>query len=223
MDFDLSPDRLRMIAVGMITLILSIAVHEFGHAIVADKLGDPTPRTQGRVTLNPLAHIDPLGTILFPLIGFFSGVGFGWGRPVQVTLHLMTRRIGMRTANMIVAAAGPTMNLLFGVFISLIVMVLVRLNVSMNPELLGSLAQAVLLNFLLMFFNLIPSAPLDGGAVVGGLLPEHLARPYLAFTQRYGIFILLAFIIPRSPLQKLYLWPAAHLYQFWMGLLLGQG
>src|SRR3954452_6578400 len=87
--------------VYLVALVLSICVHEFGHAFVADKLGDRLPRSQGRVTLNPLAHIDPIGTLLFPLIGFFTGSGriIGWGKPVQVSLSAtsMTRRFSIRT------------------------------------------------------------------------------------------------------------------------------
>src|SRR5690606_2884805 len=117
---DFSPEQIRWIIQALIILVLSICVHEFGHAIVADKLGDPLPRSQGRTTLNPLSHADPIGTIAFPLIGllFAGGAYFGWGRPVLVSPHNFTRKLRMRTAHMLVAAAGPAMNILFGVFIS---------------------------------------------------------------------------------------------------------
>lgn len=118
---DLSPEQIRWIIQALIILILSICVHEFGHAIVADKLGDPLPRSQGRTTLNPAAHADPIGTLLFPLIALVAtkgaSLGFGWGKPVQVSPRHFTRKVSMRTGHMLVAAAGPCMNLLFGVFI----------------------------------------------------------------------------------------------------------
>ena len=121
---DLSGDQIQTIVQTLIILILSICVHEFGHAIVADKLGDPLPRSQGRTTLNPMAHADPLGTLLFPLIALVAtaghSLGFGWGRPVEVSPRHFTRRMSMRTGHMLVAAAGPMMNILFGVLISLI-------------------------------------------------------------------------------------------------------
>src|ERR1700756_5107009 len=104
----------RTAVVYMVALILSICVHEFGHAIVADKLGDPLPRSQGRVTLNPIAHIDPIGTLLLPAVAFFAGgaIGariLGWGKPVQISLspRHITRRISIRTAHALVAIAGP--------------------------------------------------------------------------------------------------------------------
>src|SRR6185295_4787884 len=100
---------LRDAVMYMVALVLSICVHEFGHAFVADQLGDPLPRSQGRVTLNPLAHIDPIGTLAFPLLGFFSSAAIGarilgWGKPVQVSLSArsMTRRFTIRTSHMLI-------------------------------------------------------------------------------------------------------------------------
>ena len=105
---NLSPEDIRWIIQALIILILSICVHEFGHAIVADKLGDPLPRSQGRVTLNPLAHADPIGTLLFPLMALVltKSLGFGWGRPVEVSPRHFTRKLSMRTGHMLVAADG---------------------------------------------------------------------------------------------------------------------
>src|SRR5262249_48287029 len=106
----------QLIVVTMVTLILSIAVHEFGHAFVADRLGDNLPRSQGRVTLNPLAHADPIGTLALPILMLITtgSIGFGWGRPVQVQPHHFTRRLSMRVGHLLVAAAGPFMNILLG-------------------------------------------------------------------------------------------------------------
>ena len=219
MDFD--P---RMLIEGMIILILSITVHEFGHAFVADRLGDRLPRSEGRVTLNPIAHMDPIGTLLFPLLsmmGALGGIGFGWGRPVMVNPSSFTRRMSMRTGHLIVAAAGPTMNILFGLFISLILFALDRTG-TLQPTTQGiyeALSRAILMNFILAFFNLIPAPPLDGGTVLAGILPESMMPAYNRFA-KYGILVLAAFILIR-PLKMLFIWPAMELYRLVCGTVLG--
>src|SRR5262245_51629507 len=99
---DLTPDKIRDALIGVLVLIVSVALHEFGHAFAADKLGDDTPRRQGRLTLNPMAHADPIGTIALPLIGSLLGHGaFGWGKPVQVQPRQFTRKLAMATGNLI--------------------------------------------------------------------------------------------------------------------------
>jgi Zn-dependent protease len=213
---DLGPEQIRWIIQGMIILILSIAVHEFGHAFVADKLGDPTPRSQGRVTLNPAAHADPIGTLLFPMLGLLltggQSFGFGWGRPVLVSPVRFTRKLRMRTSHMLVAAAGPAMNIVLGVVVGVLHVALVRGGVldagdSMNT----ALAYAVSLNFILAFFNLIPAPPLDGGAVLEGLLPDSALDTWRRIAV-YGPFILMAVIfIPQ--LSDLFLGPALWLHR----------
>ena len=195
-----SPDTIRLILQALIILLLSIAVHEFGHAIVAHKLGDRLPASQGRVTLNPLAHADPLGTFLFPILSlvFTAGtsLGFGWGRPVEVNPVRFSRRFTMRVGHMLVALAGPMMNLLFGTVIAVIHIVLLSTG-TIEPKpgigLHTAMLQAVTLNFVLLFFNLIPAPPLDGGAVIKGILPARALRSYEKF-EPYGPFVLLAVI-----------------------------
>jgi Zn-dependent protease len=200
--FDLGPEQIRWILQALIILVLSICVHEFGHAIVADKLGDSLPRSQGRVTLNPLAHADPIGTIGLPLIALVAGVGpLGWGRPVQVMPHRMTRRLTMRRAHMLVAAAGPLMNLLFGTVIMVAHLILLKtgaIDLSSDGGLPSTphevLIYAAGLNFVLMFFNLVPAPPLDGGSVLLGLVPGHVARRLEPF-QVYGPFVVMAVVL----------------------------
>jgi Zn-dependent protease len=225
---DLSPEVMQGIITKMIILILSIAVHEFGHAIVADWLGDRLPRQQGRVTLNPIAHADPIGTLALPVFGLLltggASIGFGWGKPVMVNPVSFDRRFRMRTAHMLVAAAGPAMNILFAIVISLVLWVLMKTSVLTGSSdgqirLMVAIHSAILMNFVLAFFNLIPSPPLDGGTVIQGLLPDRLLPAYREFAQ-YGIFILAALImIPR--LSNVFFWPAAKLYTLWAHGVLG--
>lgn len=209
MDFDFTPEQMRWIVQAMAVLLLSICVHEFGHAYLADRLGDPLPRQQGRVTLNPLAHADPIGTVVFPLVGLmYAGVpGFGWGRPVQVQPWRFNRKYEMRKGHMFVAFAGPLMNLLFGSFIAILFAVLlVTETIEPGGPAWRLLNYAVILNFILFFFNLIPAPPLDGGAVTEGLLP----RKYLPAFERYAVygpFVLMAVILIPG-LSTIFTWPA---------------
>lgn len=207
---DFSPEHMRWVVQAMAVLLLSICVHEFGHAYIADKLGDDTPRRQGRVTMNPLAHADPIGTLLFPLVGLlYAGApGFGWGRPVEVRPQSFSRRFHMRTGHMFVAFAGPLMNLLFATFLAVLHVTLLKLEVISPDDLQANrvLFYAVGLNFILMFFNLIPAPPLDGGAVAEGLMPSRWLPAWRAFSV-YGPFVLMAVIlIPQ--LSRIFVWPA---------------
>src|SRR3954454_1885054 len=121
---NLSPEQIRWILFRVMILIASVAFHEFGHAIMADRLGDDTPRRQGRVTLNPLAHADPIGTLLLPIVGSVYAAaggglgGFGWGRPVQWNPTRILRKWSMATARILVAIAGPAMNIVLALLVS---------------------------------------------------------------------------------------------------------
>lgn len=217
---DFSNVEIRHIIEGLVILVLSIAVHEFGHAIVAHKLGDPTPQSQGRVTLNPVAHADPIGTLLFPVLAlvFTGGIGFGWGRPVQVQPRFFSRRFTMRTGHMFVAAAGPMMNILFAFVISIGHVIALKTGVlGVESPLNQTLLYAVMLNFVLAFFNLIPAPPLDGGAVLEGLLPARWVPGFQKFAV-YGPFVLMAVIFIPT-LQKLFLTPATWLFRGWAAII----
>ena len=171
-------------AIGFGVLLISLTIHEAAHAWTADKLGDATARMLGRVSLNPLVHIDWIGTVLLPLIATFSGLPLiGWAKPVPVRTSNLRHP---RRDFMIVAAAGPISNLLQAVVWA----VLMRaIAVSPDQAAFGFLQEAVIINLLLAFFNLIPVPPLDGGNVVLGLMPPRMAMAYDGL-RNYGFLIL---------------------------------
>ena len=185
------------ILIAFIVLLFSLTVHETAHAWTADRLGDPTARRLGRVSLNPIVHIDPIGTIVFPLIALASHVPLiGWAKPVPVT----SSRLGHpRRDFVLVAAAGPGSNLImaFGAAIVLAVLpvspvVLGEPNVSV--PIASLLNSAIQLNLLLAVFNMIPIPPLDGGNVLAGLLPLQLARQFDRI-RPYGVLLIYALIL----------------------------
>jgi Zn-dependent protease len=195
--------------VQFIVLLLSLSVHESAHAWTADRLGDPTARFLGRVSLNPIVHADLMGTIIFPLIGIFAlgGAMFGWAKPVPVNVSKL--RHGTRD-HMIVAAAGPISNLMLATILFIFLM-LVKSLLSNGAETIYRIAaneisgdsllipvtlvayHGMMLNLLLAVFNLIPVAPLDGAAVLYGLLPPAMAN-VLAQVQNYGFMVLIALL-----------------------------
>ncbi len=164
-------------------LILSLTIHEFAHAFVADRLGDPTPRMQGRVTLNPLAHLDPLGTVAMLL------VRFGWGKPVQFNPFNLKNPV---RDSALIALAGPASNICIAVLISVILKV-----TGQSLSLFAVVASEVLIvNVVLAIFNLVPVYPLDGSKILLAFLPRDLAYEYESFMNRYGMFVLIALIFP---------------------------
>ena len=213
---DLTPENIRWILINVFVLLISVALHEFGHALMAHKLGDDTPSRQGRVTLNPLAHADPIGTLLLPVIGGIYGAGgFGWGKPVQWQPNRITRKISMSTAKILVAIAGPSMNLLLATAIAVVHAILLSQHVVLRTgEVSRILSFAVLANFILFFFNLLPVPPLDGGHVAQSFVPYRHRDRFEQFA-RYSPFIVLGFmLIPQ--MQVVFSWPArflaVHLY-----------
>jgi Zn-dependent protease len=219
---ELTPEKIRWILIYVFVLLISVALHEFGHAIMAHKLGDDTPSRQGRVTLNPLAHADPIGTLLLPLVGAIYGAatghggGFGWGKPVQWQPHRIGRRVSMSTAKILVAIAGPAMNVILAVTIACIHALLISQHVlTLESEVSQILVFAVLTNFVLFFFNLLPVPPLDGGHVAQSFMPYRHRDKFDQFA-RYSPFIVLGFmLIPQ--MQVVFSWPATflatHLYR----------
>ncbi|MBC8009039.1 MAG: site-2 protease family protein [Burkholderiales bacterium] len=157
MDLDLATVREAIII--LILVVGSLSLHEWGHAFVADKLGDPTPRSQGRVTLDPLAHIDWVGTVILP---FLAGLGFfgnfaaiGWAKPVEINPSYLRR--GYRD-QMLITIAGPAVNLV----LALLAAFALALVQSRSPQLVELFAKALMVNVSLFVFNMLPIAPLDG-------------------------------------------------------------
>lgn len=184
----------------VIAILIAVAVHEWAHAYAAHKLGDPTAKYDGRLTLNPLAHLDPMGTVLFILIGF------GWGKPVPVDPRYFKHptRDGA-----IVAFAGPLSNIIlaFGAFgiglalglgeamLPMFSAFMIESDQSILQQFAGELiSDIIMINLVLMAFNLLPVAPLDGSKIIRLFLPYNLEMKYLELMQ-YGPWILLGLII----------------------------
>lgn len=163
-------------------LVLAISIHEYAHAAAADRLGDPTPRADGRLTLNPLAHLDPLGTVSLLLLGF------GWGRPVGFDPYNLR---SPRRDSALIALAGPASNLLFALVLSLL-----SRFISGN-FLFDAIAYSLItMNVTLAIFNLVPVFPLDGEKILGGILPPALYEEYAQIMRQYGTLILILLLLP---------------------------
>jgi Zn-dependent protease len=163
-------------------LVLAISIHEYAHAKAADTLGDPLPRSQGRLTLNPRSHLDPLGTLALLFLGF------GWGRPVMFDPYNLRNP---RRDSALIAIAGPISNILFALVLSVIMRFLPDL--SLWESVVGIL---IMMNVTLAIFNLVPVFPLDGEKILGGLLPPDLYQEYAVIMRQYGTIILILMLLP---------------------------
>ena len=169
-------------------IIASLVVHELAHAVVATRLGDPTPREDGRLTLNPLAHLDPLGTLMFGVTYFLSSVIFGWAKPVHVQPAYFRRP---QQDMALVALAGPATN-----FVAAIVCaaVLVHAGLDLGDDVRLLLARVYEVNLVLTLFNLIPVPPLDGSRLVGAFMDEATYARWSAL-DAYGMFVIFGVIV----------------------------
>jgi len=194
-------------------LLFAMVLHEYAHGWVAYRCGDPTAKLQGRLTMNPLAHIDPFGTVILPLLCLVMPGGFilGWAKPVPIDPRRMRQP---RRDMALVAAAGPVMNLALAIGSALLFALLLSIDSAIGSSLSKSedtpppdtwhtmfllpiavmAVYSVLINVLLMLFNLLPIPPLDGGRILTSLLP-HTAAMTLMRVERYGMFILVALIV----------------------------
>ena len=178
-------------------LLFALTIHEFAHGYVAYFFGDPTAKALGRLTLNPLKHLDPIGTIAF----FF--ILFGWAKPVPVNPNYFKNP---RQDMLWVALAGPATNLAMAVISAILAkfIILTASNVPLNSAAIAilypmakMLVASVWINLVLCIFNFLPIPPLDGSRILTGLLPEHLARPY-ASLERYGFIILILLMLTNT-------------------------
>jgi len=189
----------------VIPLILSLSVHEWAHAYSAFRLGDDTAHRLGRMTLNPISHIDPIGTLLFPMLG----VPFGWAKPVPVNPARFSRKMPMRTGMMITAAAGPLSNVVLAVLCVVILGLLMRFSVQ-HEALHRLLRYGFVMNVALALFNMLPIPPLDGSRVADGVMPNTMRPAWERFAQ-YGPLALLAVIVLDHQLGGgLLAWPLGH-------------
>ncbi len=178
-------------------LFFSIVLHEFAHGFVAYRLGDETAYLSGRLTLNPLAHVDLVGTIGIPLLCYFTGMPlFGWAKPVPVNaLRLPSPRKDMGK----VALAGPVANLLLAIVFVLVLKVVLLAHASFSAQALDGtfrfLQYGIIVNIILAVFNLLPITPLDGGRIVTALLPIKAALVYDRFFSRFGMWVVFFLII----------------------------
>jgi Zn-dependent protease len=195
-------DIMRLVYV-LIPMILALSVHEYFHAWTAMKLGDDTAARRGRLTLNPLAHIDPIGTLLIPIVGLTSGAPFfGWAKPVPITPLNFTRRMRMKTGIMLTSAAGPLSNLLFALVMTIVLGIIVHTigkeelfamlhaNKGITVALIRLIGWTALINVGLFIFNLLPIPPLDGSGVLAGFLPDR----YLETFEKLGRYSFILFI-----------------------------
>jgi Zn-dependent protease len=174
---------------GLAALIVAIDIHEFSHAWAAEHLGDPTPRLQGRLTLNPLAHLDPIGTILLIL------VRFGWGKPVQFDPFNLRNP---RRDSALISIAGPVSNILMAAVCAILIQLLIHIPApgSLFIMIAGALLQQIIvMNIVLGIFNLVPIHPLDGFKIVEGILPEQQAHEWHEL-ERFGIIFLIFLLFP---------------------------
>ncbi len=190
----ITPETIKTVVIYVVCLVLSVAVHEFGHAWAANRLGDGTPEAEGRLTLNPIAHADPIGTLTLPVIAALFGYpAFGWGKPVPTQPRNYHRNVSMRTGLALVSLAGPAGNLVFAV-VALLIAGALSLGGVLVPELSKLLYFVVTLNVLLMVFNLLPVHPLDGGKILSAVLPERF-RAVDEWLEQWGGFVIIVLIV----------------------------
>lgn len=194
----------RRFLISMLALVFCITIHEFAHAFSAVKSGDDTPRLQGRISLNPLDHLDPMGTIMM-IFSSLSGFGIGWGKPVQINPLNFKHP---RWDNLKVSLWGPMSNILTAAVTGTVFRFW---GASMNSNAFEFVAMLTLISIGLAVFNLLPVAPLDGSHILSALLPYELARKYDYFMAHYGLLIFLGLIFLGGGILSAILGPPSYL------------
>jgi Zn-dependent protease len=207
---------LSMILIWILAFAITITVHEAAHAWTADKLGDPTPRLMGRLSLNPIVHYDPIGTTLLLVLALMRALGapvipFGWAKPVPFDPYNLKNP---RKDAALISLAGPLSNLILATFISLIA--------RFFPILASFAVPFIILNVALAIFNLVPIHPLDGGKILIGILPPQKARDAEIFLSRYGMIILFLLILPSFGGSSLITQIISPIISFFINILLPQ-
>lgn len=175
---------------SIIILIMSVVVHEVSHGYAADALGDPTPRSQGRLTLNPLKHLDFFGSVLFPALSYMlGGIIFGWAKPVMINPYNLRAK---KWGEAIVAFAGPLSNIILAVIFSMLIRFAPDLGLSSSFVTFSM--TIVVMNIVLAIFNLVPIPPLDGSKILFAILPQRFMNIRFKLEQ-YGFVIVLVFIM----------------------------
>lgn len=192
-----NPGALLALVLSIPGILIAITFHEYAHAFAADKLGDDTPRRQGRISLNPLAHLDPYGTFLM----LFAG--FGWGKPVQINPNNFRRTISIKKGEALVSIAGPLMNLILAIVFSIIYGLILRFGgrfiLTETGEIISTMIMyTISMNIGLCVFNLIPLPPLDGSKVLLALLPSKAQVWYEEHERMLYIVFLVIWLTPIS-------------------------
>ena len=210
----MEPERILFILVYYLVLLFSLSVHESAHAWAALQQGDDTALREGRISLNPLVHIDLIGTVIFPLMGLFmGGFIFGWAKPTPMQPRNFR---DFRWGQISSAGAGPVSNFLLALIFTVLYGIAIRVVSSGNPLVL--ICQAgIMLNVLLGVFNLLPVPPLDGSYIASWGLPRKWGDLYDKYMEPYGYFILIGLFVSRI-LQRIYEWTVLPVEAFLRGL-----
>lgn len=199
----MEPNPVKDLILVLVPMILSLSVHEFAHAATARALGDRTAERAGRLTLNPISHIDPFGTLILPAILVLGGGGFffGWARPVPYDPREFRDTVSPRLGTLLTAAAGPVSNLVLAGASALLLNVAFG-GIGSTAPVAGLLVRMVVINVILALFNLIPMPPLDGSKVLISLFPRPVGRIYARLQQNrligMGVFLAVVLLAGRA-------------------------